>query len=56
MNTQMTAPTPTGDPVQDAANRIRFSLVQTFRYTAGTFDLDDLLVREIRRAVEESQR
>lgn len=43
-------------PVQDAADRIRFWLVQTFRYTASTFELNDVLVAEIQRAVDESKK
>jgi hypothetical protein len=37
--------------IQHAADRIRYWLVQTFRYTASTIELDQVLRREIRKAV-----
>lgn len=41
------------EAVSRATYNIRKWLVQSWRYTASTFELDDFVSREIRRAIEE---
>jgi hypothetical protein len=37
--------------IQRAADHIRYWLVQSFRYTASTIELNEVLVREMRKVV-----
>jgi hypothetical protein len=37
--------------IQEAADNIRCWLVQSYRYTASTFELNDKLVEEVSKAV-----
>lgn len=41
------------NPIEAAATRIRMWLVQHDRYNGSTFELDEVLVHEIQRAVDE---